>query len=558
MKTLAQILEQAELAANEQSGDTPPITVTAETSVAGADGDSSPRQPTDHGPADHSPNHQAGADGDSAWGELSDMQPTETGLTADVAATNVLAAKLAGAKVPRRVDQAPAPLPHSGQECRQEAEIVAAGESPAMPNDGRLRSESHSASPREAERTEGPADDVCSPLEARGNCGTDAPRGTPKSSGGAAEQSAPMSPKRDAVTWQIAAAGPPTAWEAPGGGEVQLSATMDALRRRGVDARPWRPWEESLAHFDCLHLFGSVREHLLLIEAARRQGVAVALSPVAWFDWRNCLRQPGSFWARWSAAARFGLRAAWPRVHSWRRRLYHAVDVLLPNSHAEAEQLARYFGVPMNRIHVTPNGAEPRLADADPGPFRKLVGLSQFVLCPGRIEPRKNQLGLIEAMQGTGVTLVLLGDAVPGHEDYLAACRRTGGDEVIHVPRVDHDDPMLASAYAAAGCLALCSWFETPGLAALEAALTGCPLVLPRAGSAEEYFGELAAYVEPDDRDGIRDAVIDALAGGRSELLASHVRHYLTWDTTAEITVEAYAKAIDGNHSSPCPASTAR
>ncbi len=36
--------------------------------------------------------------------------------------------------------------------------------------------------------------------------------------------------------------------------------------------------------------------------------------------------------------------------------------------------------------------------------------------------------------------------------------------------RLDHDDPLLASAYAAARVFALPSWFETPGLAALEAA----------------------------------------------------------------------------------------
>ena len=35
--------------------------------------------------------------------------------------------------------------------------------------------------------------------------------------------------------------------------------------------------------------------------------------------------------------------------------------------------------------------------------------------------------------------------------------------------RLDHHDPLLASAYAAARVFALPSWFETPGLAALEA-----------------------------------------------------------------------------------------
>ena len=44
--------------------------------------------------------------------------------------------------------------------------------------------------------------------------------------------------------------------------------------------------------------------------------------------------------------------------------------------------------------------------------------------------------------------------------------------------RLDHHDPLLASAYAAARVFALPSWFETPGLAALEAALAGCSVAI--------------------------------------------------------------------------------
>jgi glycosyltransferase involved in cell wall biosynthesis len=568
MKTLAQILEQAQLSATQRTSSEPEVTVVAE--------------------ANDSSNEKREASGGDS--------PRED-FAAQVVESNVIAAKLVGAKIPRRIGtratQVPPvfapPVGESAEPPRADAVAadhptaeVASAEVPAeaapaaevpladippadIPPADALPAESPSENSRSADVSPAETTHRADPPLAQNRFSEEndsiAPVFDGESSVESERSEAPpvadtdqecdgatapaVGEERDkAGAWRIAAAGPPTAWESVGGGEIQLTATMDALRRSGIEARPWRPWEESLAEFDCLHLFGSVPEHLPLVEAAKRQGVAVALSPVAWFDWRNCLREPGSRLSRWAAAARFGLRTAWPRVSSWRRRLYHAVDLLLPNSHAEAEQLARLFNVPMSRIQVTPNGADPSLADADPQAFRELVGLSQFVLCPGRIEPRKNQLGLVKAMKGTGVTVVLLGDAVPGQEKYLAECQSAGQDEVIHVPRVAHDDPLLASAYAAAGCVALCSWFETPGLVALEAAMTGCPLVLPRGGSADEYFGDLAEYVDPEDEDGIRDAVIDALAGGRSELLAAHVRHYLTWDTTAEITTEAYAKII--------------
>lgn len=362
------------------------------------------------------------------------------------------------------------------------------------------------------------------------------------------EQGGTASPPTAAKTIRrppaVRLAGKLTAMDAPGGGEIQMLSLARTLPSAGVEARLWRPWEDSLAAVDCLHLFGSLPEHLPVVEAARRQNVPVVLSPIAWFDLANCLREPRPWVGRLAACARFLARAACPRLPSWRRRLYHAVDLLLPNSNAEAEQLTRYFGVPSKRIHITPNGADPRFATARAQPFARLVGTRDFVLYAGRIEPRKNQLGFLRAMRGTEVPIVVLGDVVPGHEAYLAECRRAAGDLVQFVPRLDHHDPLLASAYAACGCLVLASWFETPGLVALEAGMSGMPLVLPEGGCAAEYFGPLAAYVRPNDLPGIRRAVLDALARGRSETLAELVRTSFSWKAAARVTREAYAKIL--------------
>ena len=323
-----------------------------------------------------------------------------------------------------------------------------------------------------------------------------------------------------------------------------MLALARSLRSMGVAARLWRPWEDSFAGVDCLHLFGSLPEHLPVVEAARRHNLPVVLSTIAWFELANCLREPRPWAWRMAACARFVARAACPRLPSWRRRLYQAADLLLPNSNAEAEQLVRYFGVGRERILITPNGADERFAAADPGPFARLVGTRDFVLCAGRIEPRKNQLAFLRAMRGTGVPIVVLGDAVPGHQGYLAKCRRAAGEHVQFVPRIDHDDPLLAGAYAACGCLVLASWFETPGLAALEAATSGAPLVLPEGGCAREYFGPHAAYVKPHDLRGIRREVLAALARGRSTKLAELVRTNFSWNAAAEVTRQAYERIL--------------
>jgi glycosyltransferase involved in cell wall biosynthesis len=279
----------------------------------------------------------------------------------------------------------------------------------------------------------------------------------------------------------------------------------------------------------------------------------VALSTIAWFDLRSRWRTNEGIAQRLTACGKYLARRAIPRLPSWRRRLYQRVDVLLPNSQAEAEQLRQHFGIRQNKIHVVPNGAEEWFARPDPEPFASLVGERRFVLYAGRIEPRKNQLGFLRAMRGVQAPIVILGDTVPGHEGYERQCRSEAGPDVKFVERIAHDDPLLASAYAACGCLALASWFETPGLVALEAGMSGVPLVLPREGCASEYFGALARYVSPDDPASIRQAVLAALAEDRSRELAELVRGRYTWRAAAGATKEAYRRFLQPQTPSGLP-----
>ena len=335
-----------------------------------------------------------------------------------------------------------------------------------------------------------------------------------------------------------------------GGGEVQMHKTADALARLGVEVvRIDHP--KDLRAVDVAHFFGSRPEYVEWVAAARRIGVPSAVSTIAWFDLASYWEDAGSFPNKLATAGKFLARTACPRLPSWRRRLYHAADLLLPNSRAEARQLIRLFQVPKHAVHVVPNAADLRFAEAAPGPFVERFGLSDFVLCPGRIEPRKNQLTLIRALRDTSVPLVVLGRPVPGHETYAARCRSEASERVRFIDSLPHDDPCLASAYAACGCLALVSRFETPGLVALEAGLTGTPLVLTRGGATREYFGEFARYVRPRRVSEIRRSVRRALQAPRNPALAEHVRARFTWDETARATLAAYGELAEVDSANP-------
>jgi len=333
---------------------------------------------------------------------------------------------------------------------------------------------------------------------------------------------------------------PSTAFQSPGGGENQLVQTGRYLEARGVEVRPFSPWTDRLDRAKLLHLFGMSREGLQLAKLARAKGIPVVLSPICWIEPRAMAALASDRIGRLANRAKWRLKALMPRLPSWRRDLLRVADIILPNSRAEGDQLVRWFGADLGKIRAVPNGVEERFAHADPTAFRQAYGPGEFVLYVGRIEPRKNVLGLVEGVRPTGLPLVLIGDALPGCEGYAARCRRAGAGFLRWLPRVDHDDPMLESAYAAARVLALPSWFETPGLVALEAALAGTAVVITPHGCTREYFGDRVEYARPDGRVEIGRAVAQAWQAGPDPSLASHVQAHYLWSEVARRTAEAY------------------
>jgi len=345
---------------------------------------------------------------------------------------------------------------------------------------------------------------------------------------------APMEP--GGILWHA----PSTVFQAPGGGENQLVQTGAQLEEQGVSIRLFSRWVDRIGQARLVHLFGMSREGLEVARLARSLGVPVILSPICWFEPAALRALAKSPIHSALDLAKCAARRACPQLPSWRRDLLRIADMLLPNSQAEANQLVAMFGTDPRKIHVVPNGVQPGFASADPSLFHQAYGDSEFVLYAGRIEPRKNVLGLIESLRGSGLPLVVLGESPPGHEAYLAVCRQAGQGFVCWLGRVEHDNPLLASAYSAARVFALPSWFETPGLAALEAGLAGTAVVITPFGCTHEYFGARVLYARPDRPKSIRRAIESAWEDGPNPELAQHVAEHFPWSKVARITAEVY------------------
>ncbi|MCH2570079.1 MAG: glycosyltransferase [Planctomycetes bacterium] len=339
------------------------------------------------------------------------------------------------------------------------------------------------------------------------------------------------------------------AFQCPGGGEVQLVKTALYLRRCGIRAKLFNPWKDKLKDADVLHLFGTLPEHSSLVNQAREAGVTTMLSTIAWYDVGSVWHLGGTRTQSLFQVGKFLLRATCPTIPSWRRRLYHQVDCLLPNSISEAKQLVKLFGVARDKISVIPNGVDEVSLHGDVNLFEKIYDLNKFVLIPGRIEPRKNQLTLLRALKGLEVPIVFLGDTVPGYRYYERECRRLAGPEVHFLGRLNFSSDLLGSAYRSSSCVVLPGWFETPSLAALEAAIAEAPLVVTSRGCTQEYFGSDVRYVHPGRPREMRAAVESALENQFQErdkrrLLSDRILRNYHWSMVAERCREVYEKRV--------------
>ena len=335
-----------------------------------------------------------------------------------------------------------------------------------------------------------------------------------------------------------------------GGHIVQINKTAEALQRiAGLGVRVSNDDAPDWNGVDVVHGFGVTTGHL---REARRRGIPVCISTIYWsMDYRTGASIKVPRWREASHRARMAavLMLAASRGRSLEKcqsfsrlmiettAFLEAADLLLPNSDLEAACLREELGV-STPVRVVPNAVDPALFPPGP-PWEEREG----VVYVGRLEPHKNQLGLIEALRGTGVRLTIVGNDHPDHPAYARAVRAKAGALVRLLGPVP--DSQLPCVYGGARVHAIPSRFETTGLVSLEAALSGCNIVSTAAGFAREYFGNLAWYCDPYDLKDIRSAVLSALNASPRSALRKRVLEHYTWAHTAAATADAYRDLLN-------------
>ena len=240
---------------------------------------------------------------------------------------------------------------------------------------------------------------------------------------------------------------------------------------------------------------------------------------------------------------------------------------ILTDSEASRAEIIDYLNVPETNITVAPLAADtrfhPKIGEERDKAVRDKYGLPErFALYLGGFDIRKNVHTLLLAWTyvaqalAEDVPLVLAGRpphqwGTPRFPDLPSYAQQLALDPYIQwTGEIDEEDK--PSLYRLAEVTVFPSRYEGFGLPVLESMACGTPVVACNTSSIPEIVGDAAFLVAPDDARDMGGALLGILlqpplAAQLSNLGLGRSRTF-SWQRTAEITREAYAKALHASH----------
>jgi glycosyltransferase involved in cell wall biosynthesis len=179
----------------------------------------------------------------------------------------------------------------------------------------------------------------------------------------------------------------------------------------------------------------------------------------------------------------------------------------------------------------------------------------KYFLFVGTIEPRKNLRAILGAFalldaERENVNLVVVGNIGWKTKDIMSLLKAHRYRSRIHFTGYV-DDARLSFIYRNAFCLLYPSLYEGFGFPVLEAMTYGVPVITSNVSSMPEVAGDATLLVDPNDVNGLADAMNNILVNGDMRNIMifkgyERVRKF-SWKQCAEETLGIFKKVQSGN-----------
>ena len=224
---------------------------------------------------------------------------------------------------------------------------------------------------------------------------------------------------------------------------------------------------------------------------------------------------------------------------------------LIPDSHLEMNTINEEFNIKINHYSVVHNslGINNELETISPLLFFNKYKITNFVLCAGRIEPLKNQINLLKALQGMNIQVVITGSTVLYHKKYINELKKLilNNSNFHWLGYINRE--MLFSAIKNAHVIAIPSWTEVSPALGIEGGYFDCNIATTEGGYGKEYFKENVWYLDPKDINSIRKAVLDAFDSPKGcNSFKSRIISEFSLEKTSQELYDSYCNAIKINN----------
>lgn len=236
------------------------------------------------------------------------------------------------------------------------------------------------------------------------------------------------------------------------------------------------------------------------------------------------------------------------------RRACRLADRVIAVSQYTKREIMHYYGIAEDKIDVVYQGCDTVFAQ--PIDASRLAEVKahyalpeEYALFVGSIEERKNLLLLVKALRKAErkFHIVAVGRSTAYCDKVKALAKEWGLDGYCHfLHRVPFAD--LPSVYRLARVFVYPSRIEGFGIPLLEALNSGVPVIGCTGSCLEEAGGEGSIYVDPDDADGMANAVERVLADEdlRQRMVAAGREHAKRFsdETLCADLIAVYEKAM--------------
>lgn len=310
----------------------------------------------------------------------------------------------------------------------------------------------------------------------------------------------------------------------------------EAIEKKGHEVDLLTPWEfTELSSYDIVHVFGK-DSVLKLLPNISKKNKNLVLSPI--ID-----AQCSTFKYKLASYVGFDKLRLYSDLYLLRKYAKY-VGLYLARTKYESAFLTKGFNISDDKVDIVP--LSYRVLPADKNDSTATAKEKICLHVSTFTQPRKNVMRLIEAAIKYQFRLVLAGD--PGSEsDFQPFKDIIDSNENITWEGIVSDNELI-ELYKKAKVFALPSIYEGVGMVALEAAVYGAEIVITNMGGPKEYYGNLAAIVNPYSVDDIGKAVINLMKKTTPSEIQEHVISRYNLSKNVDSLLESYQKIINQNN----------